>query len=131
MTGAIIVIGVSDKSFPRWVICATDREQERSLALKMKHCVSHLFGELVSTRHADLLGRGRTVQLEEVVEADVSPGGGDRVSDGEEDGGREEQRRLTDRLVETAWLESLILKVKLLQNITFSTDRISHNLFFT
>ena len=88
----------------------------RSLALKMKHCVSHLFGELVSTRHADLLGRGRTVQLEEVVEADVSPGGGDRVSDGEEDGGREEQRRLTDRLVETAWLESLILKVKLLQS---------------
>ena len=73
--------------------------------------VSHLFRELVNTRHADLLGGGRTVQLEEVVEANISPGGGDRVSDGEEDGGREEQRRFTDRLVETTLLDSLILKL--------------------
>ena len=72
--------------------------------------VSYLLGELVSARHADLLGRGRTVQLEEVVETNVSPGGGDRVSHSEEDGGSEEERRLTDRLVETAALQRLILK---------------------
>ena len=56
------------------------------------------FGELVDTRHADFLGRGRTVQLEEVVEANVSAGRRDRMSDGEEDGGREEEGRLTDSL---------------------------------
>ena len=37
VTGAIIVISASDKSLPRWVICASDREREQSLALKMKH----------------------------------------------------------------------------------------------
>ena len=41
VTGAIIVISASDKSLPRWMICATDREREGSLALKMKHCCYH------------------------------------------------------------------------------------------
>ena len=37
VTGVIIVISATDKSLPRWVICKSDRERERSLALKMKH----------------------------------------------------------------------------------------------
>ena len=40
--------------------------------------------------------------MEEVVEADVSPGGGDRVSDGEEDGGSETEWRLTEPLLTVA-----------------------------
>ena len=41
VTGVIIVISASDKSLPRWVICANDREQERSLASKMKQWYTH------------------------------------------------------------------------------------------
>ena len=39
VTGAIIVSSANDKSLPRLVICASDRERQRSLALKMKHCL--------------------------------------------------------------------------------------------
>ena len=35
--GMIIVINVNDKSHPRWVICVSDREHEKSFALKMKY----------------------------------------------------------------------------------------------
>jgi len=36
VTGAVIVISVSDKSVSRWVIWVTDIEQEQSLTLKIK-----------------------------------------------------------------------------------------------
>ena len=39
VTGAIIVSSANDKSLPRLVICTSDRERQRSLALKMKHCL--------------------------------------------------------------------------------------------
>jgi len=43
MMGAIIVISVSDKSLPRWMICVSDMECERSIALKMEFWVSLYF----------------------------------------------------------------------------------------
>ena len=69
----------------------------------------YLFRELVDTRHADFLSRGRTVQFEGVIESDISAGCRDRMSDGEEDGSRKEERRLTDSL-EQYQLECSALK---------------------
>ena len=37
VTGAISMISASDKSLPGWVICTSNRERERLLALKTKH----------------------------------------------------------------------------------------------
>ena len=62
-TGKIIVISMSDKLLPRWVICVSDRERERSLALKMKHCFF--------AKHDESAGVQNTV----VMWAVVPPGG--------------------------------------------------------
>ena len=35
---SIMIISVSYKLLPRWLVCASDRKWERSLILKMKHC---------------------------------------------------------------------------------------------
>ena len=63
-----------------------------------KRCTYPL-AELVNTSHADSVGLGRTVQSERIIEANVTPGGHDRILDGKEDGGSEKQRWLTDTLV--------------------------------
>lgn len=60
---------------------------------------SYLLRELVDAGVADPLSRSWTVQLEGTLQTGVSPGGGDGVFDGVEDGRGQKERRLAHSLM--------------------------------